>query len=347
MKISVIGLGHFGYAMFHHLDQKQAYDLWGNDKDQPDVDFLNTNFRPPRYFQNYPISRHPHFTTNYTELLDHCDVLIIAVVSSALPIIAKQLQPVFHELQNHQQPLPVLVSLTKALSETALTSTQILADHLADFPQLQIAALAGGTTAQDLIDGQPLGVSLAVPELSLAQPLKNIFESPTLQVQITLDLQGLQLASSLKNVVSIFAGLIAGQGYQYGVVTHTISLVAAEIERLALDELGAHPQTFSIGSQCWGNDMFMSATGQTRNRAFGEYLGSHPGLKYQTALRYFTEELHQSVEGANTIKVLDYLFSSQHQPQLDLQKYPLLNYILHLAHHRARPADLLHILSQV
>jgi glycerol-3-phosphate dehydrogenase len=54
----------------------------------------------------------------------------------------------------------------------------------------------------------------------------------------------------------------------FGTLTLFLSLASEEAQELAV-ALGAKRATFSMVSQCWGNDLLLSAFGATRNRAFG------------------------------------------------------------------------------
>ena len=65
--------------------------------------------------------------------------------------------------------------------------------------------------------------------------------------------------------------------------------------------LGAVQKTFSIGSQCWGSDLWMSCTGDTRNRALGELLGQ--GKSLDEANRIMAEQ-NKTVEGVQTLRAL-------------------------------------------
>ncbi|MDO5561778.1 MAG: hypothetical protein Q4G02_03345, partial [bacterium] len=163
-----------------------------------------------------------------------------------------------------------------------------------------------------------LGMTLAGKNLAAAQQLAPIFASDWLQVQTSDDLLGVQYASAFKNLISLVIGIIAGLGYGYGTQTHALSLVAAECERLAIS-LGAQAKTFTFVSQCWGNDMVMSATGETRNRALGILLGE--GLNFEQALIRLQKQ-GKTAESANTLQILPKI--------VDLQTYPILEWLVQL-----------------
>ena len=108
--------------------------------------------------------------------------------------------------------------------------------------------------------------------------------------------------------------------------------MANEIERFCVRRLGAVQRTFSIGSQCWGNDMWMSCTGGTRNRALGQLIGQ--GKTLDEALSIMARQ-KKTVEGVQTLQAIGRL----------LEKYPddlqLTNLAKLVMHGERAPMELL------
>ena len=95
--------------------------------------------------------------------------------------------------------------------------------------------------------------------------------------------------------------MIKGLKFSYGSETHIISRLAGEIKNLVVNNLRGSDKVFSIESQCWGNDMLMSATGNTRNREFGILIGE--GYTAERALEKMKKE-NKTVEGINTVRAV-------------------------------------------
>lgn len=126
--------------------------------------------------------------------------------------------------------------------------------------------------------------------------MQEIFHSGTLRIYGNTDILGVEYAGAFKNVIAILAGIINGLDLPYGSETHMISRAAKEAKNIAV-ALGAKPHTFSMESQCWGNDLWMSCTGKSRNREFGKLIGK--GLSPKEALEKMETE-HKLVEGYYT-----------------------------------------------
>lgn len=330
-KIAILGLGNFGYALLAHLDRQENLEVWGYDKDQIDVDFFQKNRHPQNHLATIAVSSKVHFTANLEELISKSDVLVMAVASSALPEVADLVLPYL------DHPM-IVVSIIKGFSPDGLASTEVMSQHWqAAVFKPEIAGLAGGTVAKELALGKEiLGMTVAARELAAARQIQNIFQAPNLRLELTTDVIGLEYASALKNIISILVGILDGLGFAFGSQTHLISQISAECQALALEH-GAQKETFSVASECWGNDMIMSALGETRNRKFGRVVGQ--GTSYQQALADFAER-EETVEGTKTVAALPVLTTQ-------LEKYPLLNFVYRLSCSEVEASNLPALLSQL
>jgi glycerol-3-phosphate dehydrogenase (NAD(P)+) len=313
LKIGICGLGNFGYAIAKHLDNKYKEDdsvqLAGFEYDNTVRETLQKKGVHPYIFTNVKLSKSFSFVSTYEELLKYCDVLIVAVSSQASFSVISAIKPLLEKKL-------IIINTAKALdSLSAKRLSEIYIDQLGD--GIEYASLSGGTIASDLFKHEPLGVDIACKNESLLKLLIDIFSSDELYVQGTTDLVGVELAGAYKNVLSLIAGLVAGLGFSYGSETHIISVVAQKIGDFCVDTYGANPRTFSIGSQSWGNDMWMSATGNTRNREFGKLLGR--GMNPKEAIADM-ESRRKTVEAIRTLQVVEKTGLSKEVPVISSLK---------------------------
>jgi glycerol-3-phosphate dehydrogenase (NAD(P)+) len=251
------------------------------------------------------------------------------VASSATAIVAGQ-------IARFAKDGVVILNAAKALDKaTARRLSVVFSEALAATStgrppiSFHYAAIAGGTVAAELFNNQPLGVTIASEETDVAEALCKLFESPTLKTFASSDLAGTEFAAAFKNVVAVFAGVISGLGHSYGSETLFISLCADQIAELVCERFGGQWKTFSLGSQCWGNDLVMSATSpHTRNRRFGRWLGE--GMSVSDAMAKARAE-HMTVEGLETIAALKTLL------QDELRKFAVLDAV-HAIVQREEPA---------
>lgn len=298
LKIGICGLGNFGYAIAKHLDNKykdtDEVQLVGFEYDEVVRNSLQKKGTHPYIFTDVRLSKSFVLASRYEELVDDCDVLVVAVSSNATSSVIKAIKPLINDKL-------VVINTAKALSsDNAKRLSELYTAELGS--GIYYASLSGGTIASDLFKHQPLGVDIACEDKESLELLVDVFSSDELYVQGTSDLLGVELAGAYKNVLSLLAGLVYGLGFSYGSETHIISVVAEKIGQFCVDEQGANPKTFSIGSQSWGNDMWMSATGKTRNRELGELIGK--GMTPKEAV----DDMHsrrKTVEAISTLQVVE------------------------------------------
>lgn len=294
--IGMYGVGAFGYAILKHLDEKQSDDsLIAYDHASTILDSLKSKRAHPYFHPHSTVSGRPRFVDSPEELLAQTDIIVLAVSSDSTREVAQA-------VREHAKPGVIIVNIAKALDKQTGKRLSLVVSEVLDGFEYHYALLAGGTIADDLFRHEPLGVDVACQNRTIAEQLKDVFASGNLSVYPTDDLPGVEYAAALKNVISILAGIVAGLGFSYGSETHIISRTAHKVAKVCVDELGAQERTFRMGSQSWGNDMWMSCTGQTRNRHYGELIGK--GTHPKEALEQMVAD-HKLVEGINTLQVID------------------------------------------
>lgn len=296
-KVSIYGIGNFGYALLKHLDKKDSKDFFleAYDRNKKLVDFLDKNREHAYFHKGQKVSAQIAFVKNPAELLANCDILILTVTSNAVKTVLKNIKQYINKKI-------IIVNTAKALDwNSGQRISQVAVEELQG-KNYNYALLSGGTIAKDLFNLEPLGANIACANKKILKDLAWLFRSNNLFIYPTADVIGAEYASAFKNVISILAGITKGLGFPYGAETHIISRAAAEVEALVVKRLGGQKKTFSMGSQCWGNDLWMSCTGNTRNREFGVLIGR--GVDMKTALKNMKKE-NKTVEGINTIKILN------------------------------------------
>lgn len=270
MNISIIGLGYFGFALLKHLDSKKEknFTLLARDRKKELIDNLQKNKKHTLFHSNTTISENIIFSENLSEIIPQSDIIILAVPSTAIKEVIKNITPYITKKV-------IFVNTAKALDKkSGKLLSQIIKETVPNHVEYSLAHIAGGTIASDLFKQEPLGIDIASKDNHSLHILEEIFSSPRLHVSTTNDIKGVELASAYKNIVAVLTGIVSGLGFSYGSQTHIISRSAKEIIDLVKNQgykISEYP--FSSYSQCWGNDMLMSCTGNTRNRNFGIEIG--------------------------------------------------------------------------
>lgn len=280
MKISIVGTGMFGFALARYLGTKDfgndEVTIMTYDSNAELVQHLREYRSHPYHFKDKKLPPNVSFASDKKELINDADIVILAVTSQAVRETMKKTSA-------YLKDDVIILNTAKALEiETAKTFSEVIKEEMKSIPiHYTIAKLSGGTFAEDLVNNAPLGADIACENPSILKTLQKIFSDSNLRVYGNTDLIGVEYAGAFKNVIAILAGIINGLGLPYGSETHMISRAAKEAKEIAV-ALGAKTHTFSLESQCWGNDLWMSCTGKSRNREFGRLIGL--GLSPKEAL---------------------------------------------------------------
>lgn len=317
-EILIYWLGNFGYAILKRLDDK----LWDNyqiswfDRKPELIENLRTYKTHTLFHKQQSVSNNVIFYDEKTNAVKNADILILAITSSAL-------LEVIPEIQNSFKKDVIICNTVKALSKNGSTYSQEICPLL-EWKNFSYNAISWGTIASDLFLWFPLWATIAGTNEKSVQELKNIFEWNTLHIETSSDVLWVEYSWVFKNIWSILSGYISASGFPYGTETYTLSKLAWEIKILCCHYLWSQEETFSISSQCWGNDYWMSCTGNTRNRKFWELLWA--GKNFQEAIEYMKKQ-NMTVEWVNTLHSLDIIFKKHN---ISVNDFPYIQKALSL-----------------
>lgn len=174
----------------------------------------------------------------------------------------------------------VLLHVSKGI---LMGSHQRLSEVLEPLVGVPVGALSGPTFADEVAKGLPTTVVLAMPpsvEDERASQIQALLATPRLRVYLSRDLVGVELCGALKNVLAIASGLVESLGLGNNARAALLTRGLVEMGRL-VECLGGRPET-TMGLAGAG-DLFLTATGQSRNRTFGLRVGAGMSLQEATA----------------------------------------------------------------
>lgn len=288
----------FGFALTKHFGDKyknnKHYNIVSYDRNKDVVEYINETKHHPYHFPHAKLNDKNRITNDLYSLIADTDILILAVPSQSVRTVTRN-------FKNHISDNLIIVNTAKALEcKTNKRLSEVIYEELSVDNINRVAHFSGGTIAQDIVKGAPLGAEIACEDTRTCKMLQSLFSNEKLRVYGNNDIIGVEYAGAFKNVIAILAGVASGMGLPYGSETHLISRASKEAKDLAI-KLGAKEHSFSMESQAWGNDLWMSCTGNTRNRYFGELIGK--GESPENALQTLKNE-HKIAEGYNTAKII-------------------------------------------
>jgi glycerol-3-phosphate dehydrogenase (NAD(P)+) len=165
-------------------------------------------------------------------------------------------------------PNTLVVHASKGLERnTAKRVSEILLEELPQLDASGVCALSGPNLAPEIARGLPAATVIAGAN-DAVERAQQLFHGGAFRVYASDDLPGVELASALKNVVAIAAGIADGLAFGDNAKAGIITRALAEITRLGI-AAGAQPATFA-GLAGIGDAMATCYSPLSRNRRFGE-----------------------------------------------------------------------------
>jgi glycerol-3-phosphate dehydrogenase (NAD(P)+) len=283
--VSIIGDGAMATVTAILLCEKKVRTkMWGYDAGQ--LKLLQAAGENVKFLPGYKFPADLIFEPKDNRIMAQADMIISAVPSQFM-------RPVWMRLKNYVPHNVPIVSVTKGIeNDTLLRPTQILADVLGN--EARCVALSGPTIADEMARKLPATCCVAGSDEDLAKKVQAVFNAPWLRVYTNSDIEGVELAGAMKNVVAIAAGIIDGLAAGDNAKAALLCRGLAEITRLGT-AMGAKPQTFA-GLAGLGDLVTTCFSPKGRNRSFGERIGR--GQSVEQA-RKATESV---IEGIATCK---------------------------------------------
>lgn len=217
-------------------------------------------------------------------------------LGSALAVVvavpSQFLRTVVARLARHPALPPLFVIATKGLEEdTGARMSQVVSEVVS--PRA-VCVLAGPSLAAEVAARQPTTVLAASRDAIAAMDTRNLFHNDRFRVYTSDDPVGVEVGTSLKNVIALAAGIADGMGLGANTRGALLTRGLAEITRLGV-ALGGRRDTF-LGLAGVGDLVTTCSSSLSRNRSLGEAIGR--GVTLGTALA----SMRQVAEGVPTTR---------------------------------------------
>ena len=283
-RITVLGTGGWGTALALVLHSKgHDVTLWGSTPDY--VEFLKKQRENTKYLKGIEIPHDLKITSDIEAVQKETNLIVVAIPT---PYARKTLQP----FTNYYIPGTPIVSVIKGIeNKTLMRGSEILRDVFGDPP---IALLMGPSHAEEVARKLPTTVVVTSEDIKMATEIQEIFITEHFRVYTNSDVIGVEIGTSVKNVIAIAAGICDGLGFGDNSKAALITRGLAEIMRLGV-AMGGQRETYS-GLAGLGDLITTCVSPYGRNRRVGELIAK--GKKLSQVL----EEMDQIAEGILTTK---------------------------------------------
>ena len=265
-RIAVMGSGAWGTALAVSLARRGGHEvaLWSYAKDVTAA--IRERRENTQFLPGFRVPEAVEVFEGAAETLEGAEIVVSVTPSQFVRSSYEGFAP-------HLRAGQMLVSATKGIEdETFLRMTQVIGEVLARRGmELPCGVLSGPSFAQEVAAGAPTAITIASADSDLTARVQREFSSSTLRLYTNDDVVGVELGGSLKNVIAIAAGIVAGLELGHNSNAALITRGIAEITRLAM-ACGGRRETLAGLSGV--GDLVLTCTGSlSRNRTVGMGLG--------------------------------------------------------------------------
>lgn len=269
--VAVIGAGAWGTAVAKACAENgHAVCLWALEPET--VESINKDHVNNRWLPGVRLPDNLKAVADPAEAARDKDIIILAVPSLYLLSTLKRMLGV----SNIMEGSSLIAVITKGFIETAKGTRLIietLEDYLPGFYRDNLVYISGPSHAEEVSRGLMTGLVAASANGRNAIRMREILQRPYLLVYPSLDVVGVQVCGSAKNVIAIAFGMLdslKASSDSFGDNTESLLLAAGlnEIQMLG-QALGAtHPETFTSIAGVGDLDVTCRSI-HGRNRRFG------------------------------------------------------------------------------
>lgn len=273
-KVAVLGGGSWATALIKLLIQNipDEVGLYWFMRNEEHIRYIQKNHRNPSYLSMVdinPLKNNIHLSSNIHEVIDNADILFVAIPSA---FIKQAFIDVNYSLSNK-----LIVSAVKGIIPD---ENQLIGSFFKEKYQVRAenyVVISGPCHAEEVAMERLSFLTVASENMENAQMISKILRTHYIHTQISMDVEGIEYASVLKNIFAIAAGICHGLGYGDNYMAVLISNSSREISRFIH---AASPAKRNTNHSVYLGDLLVTAYSQfSRNRTFGTMIGKGYSVK--------------------------------------------------------------------
>lgn len=303
MKVALIGTGVYGVALSSEVYKNtKNITMWTESQERYDR-YLKEGYISG-VIAGYDSPKSIKLTMDYKEAVKGADVVLITSTAAFVGSICREIKPYITKKT-------VICIASKGIENTTCSFLSDIAYE--ELKIKHIAIISGPSFAIDMVAGNPVGLSIASHSKKAIKLIKEVLENETLKLRDTNDLIGVQICGSIKNVIAVASGMLAGMNYPESTQSFLITEALNDIKNL-ITALGGNPKT--INSFAGVGDLLLTCTSvKSRNFSFGRLVGT--GATKEQIEQHLQ---HNTVEGYYTLKSIYKLIKNKKikMPIIDL-----------------------------
>jgi glycerol-3-phosphate dehydrogenase (NAD(P)+) len=287
--VAIIGAGNMGTAVAQVLASNgHAVRAWSIEADV--LEEMRERRRNTKYLVGIELHAGIEPVWELGKAVVGAELVVLSVPSQIVASVARDLSP-------HLQPAQLVLNVAKGLeSSTNRRLSEVITGALGERPAT-VGAMGGPAIAIEMARGQPTAVIVAFENESASHRVQSLLENEWVKVDVTTDVSGLELCSTLKNVYAIALGICDGMGLGANTKAFVGTLALEEMGRICKALGGLHATVHGLAGL--GDLLTTGYSQHSRNRTLGEKLGS--GGDWQL---FIQENTVEGVPACGAIKAL-------------------------------------------
>jgi glycerol-3-phosphate dehydrogenase (NAD(P)+) len=195
-KITILGGGNWGTALAVHVARKaDSVHIWEiSDENRESINDKRKSLYLPQIYLSDKIQA----IESLEESVINTNVLIFAIPS-------KFAEGTFKKLERLNCTYPIVIA-TKGFAP----NLELISEIIDPYTTANIYTLYGPNIALEVAEEKLSGAVLGGPKCKERDYIEYLFESRDFVIDTSTDIVGLQIASALKNIVTIFVGILEG-----------------------------------------------------------------------------------------------------------------------------------------
>ena len=304
-KILVIGAGAMGTSFAMNCLDTRSYVTLVEPYSANFIEYLKKNKKHPGLGLKIPKKiKLSSFSANI--LNKKWDLVVIALSSSGINFIGKI-------LKDCKANNKILILTKGLIYEKDLKKIITLSEKLKSFKKdLNVSVLKGPCLAKDLANKVNSRVIVANKNLNIARTISKMITTRYYNVEVSNDVRGVEICSSIKNIYSMVIG--AGKGFNMS--SYLFVKCLNEMTYLTKYFKGNAETVYGLAGL---GDLYVSALGG-RNSKMGYYLGK--GYNFKIAKKRFMK--NDTIEGELLLReIAPYV-----KKKLNKKKLPLMTKLI-------------------
>ena len=321
MKVTVLGAGAYGCALAGILNEnKNEVVIWTPfEKEVKELTETRTSPKLPSIEINNKIK----ITSDLEQSLNKTSLIVIAIPTAFLSSSIKK-------VKKYYEDTPICIATKGIEQDTHLFVYDVVKNIL---KTEKIAVISGPSFAIDIANNYPVGLTLACQDKETIELTFKALVNNHFKLRKSYDIIGTELCGSVKNIIAIASGILAGLGMPESTSAMLITESLHDIKAL-IKGLGGDGST--VLSYAGFGDLLLTATSsKSRNYSFGYLIGSKASK----------EEINNyikntTIEGLYTLKSISELVTNK---DVDM---PIINLMEQIIYQNKNPEELINFLIQ-